>query len=45
MQSEAVPADRHLFQEFLTFYKGVEEKGKKRRIKGNHGAVNKTSLE
>jgi len=33
MQSEAVADDRHLFRKFLTFCKGVEEKGKERQIK------------
>jgi len=34
------------FASFSPFYKGIEEKGKKLRIKRkDHGAVNKTSLE
>jgi len=30
---------------FSPFYKGVEEKGKKRRIKKDHGAVDEPSSE
>jgi len=34
-QSEAVADDQHLFHEFFTFVKGVEEKGKEQQIKRN----------